>query len=106
MGGVTWAIRKVRNASLLRDIIPLIIETNVCPVALGTLDSAEESYSQSIGLCIEANEQAEGQGFGVRKCDDLYVLYLNRGSLRLNNGRSKVGTARFPISGVVNRKLI
>lgn len=58
-------------------------------VALGTLDSAEESYSQSIGLCIESNEQAEGQGFGVRKCDDLYVLYLNRGSLRLNNGRPK-----------------
>jgi tetratricopeptide (TPR) repeat protein len=25
--------------------------------------------------------------FGVRKCDDLYVLLLNRGSLRLNNNR-------------------
>mmetsp|Transcript_5019 Transcript_5019/g.8232 ORF Transcript_5019/g.8232 Transcript_5019/m.8232 type:complete len:188 (-) Transcript_5019:115-678(-) len=27
--------------------------------------------------------------FGTRKCDDLYILLLNRGSLRLNNGRAK-----------------
>jgi len=33
-------------------------------------------------------KQAEGS-FGVKRCDDLYLLLLNRGSVRLNNGMPK-----------------
>lgn len=58
-------------------------------VALGTLDPADESYTEAIKLCKENLKETEGSGFGVRKCDDLYVLYLNRGCLRLNNGQAK-----------------
>jgi len=58
-------------------------------VALGALQPAEESYSTAIDLCKESIKEAEVKGLGLRKCDDLYVLYLNRGSLRLNNGREK-----------------
>mmetsp|Transcript_9705 Transcript_9705/g.14204 ORF Transcript_9705/g.14204 Transcript_9705/m.14204 type:complete len:391 (-) Transcript_9705:288-1460(-) len=56
-------------------------------VALGALDPAEDSYSTSINLCLEDREK-EAQ-FGVRRCEDLYMLLLNRGSLRLNNGMAK-----------------
>jgi len=52
-------------------------------VALGELQSAEGSYSKAIELCKENRKEEER--FGVRRCDDLYLLYLNRGSLRLNN---------------------
>lgn len=62
-------------------------------VALGTLDPADESYSEAIKLCKENIKETENAGFGVRKCDDLYVLFLNRGSLRLNNGRPKEALA-------------
>ena len=57
-------------------------------VALGFLDPAEEAYSTAINLCQESLRQTEN-AFGVRKCDDLYILLLNRGSLRLNNNRVK-----------------
>jgi tetratricopeptide (TPR) repeat protein len=57
-------------------------------VAMGSLDPAEESYSTAIDLCRENIKQV-GDTFGVRKCDDLYLLYLNRGCLRLNNGAPK-----------------
>lgn len=56
-------------------------------VAFGALDPAEESYSNAINLCNE--NLKEEQKFGVRRCDDLYVLLLNRGSLRLNNRMAK-----------------
>lgn len=56
--------------------------------AFGDLDSAEDSYSTAIDLCNE-NLQTTQEGFGQRRCSDLYVLLLNRGSLRLNNGRVK-----------------
>ena len=56
-------------------------------VAMGALDPADESYTTAIGLCQE-NLQQEG-GIGVRQCNDLYLLYLNRGCLRLNNGMTK-----------------
>jgi tetratricopeptide (TPR) repeat protein len=56
-------------------------------VALGTLDPADESYTTAITLCQESLQQEAG--IGVRKCDDLYLLYLNRGCLRLNNGQPK-----------------
>ena len=56
-------------------------------VALGTLGEAEGSYSTAIDLCREKNKETEQ--FGARRCDDLYLLLLNRGSLRLNNGDPK-----------------
>ena len=56
-------------------------------VALGTLDPAEESYTTAITLCQESLQQEAN--IGVRKCDDLYLLLLNRGCLRLNNGQPK-----------------
>jgi tetratricopeptide (TPR) repeat protein len=57
-------------------------------VALGILDPADEAYSTAINLCQESLKETENT-FGVRKCDDLYILLLNRGSLRLNNRRVK-----------------
>ena len=57
-------------------------------VALGYLDPAEESYSTAIGLCQENLKETE-DAFGVRRCDDLYILLLNRGCLRMNNGLIK-----------------
>lgn len=56
-------------------------------VALGALPPAEASYSRAIDLCVESNQEEEQ--FGVARCSDLYLLHLNRGSLRMNNGRAK-----------------
>ena len=53
-------------------------------VALGDLAEADENYSQAIALCKESAADANAQGFGVKKCTDLYVLLLNRGTVRLN----------------------
>jgi len=58
-------------------------------VALGSLDPAEDSYATAIDLCQESINQNEDKKLGVKRCDDLYILLLNRGSLRLNNGRAK-----------------
>jgi tetratricopeptide (TPR) repeat protein len=52
--------------------------------ALGDLNAAETSYSTAIELCQESLSQDDG--LGGRRCGDLYILLLNRGSLRLNNG--------------------
>lgn len=62
--------------------------------AFGDLDAAEESYTTAIDLCT-ANEAA-ADAFaqqqprppvlvGTQRCSDLYLLLLNRGSLRLNH---------------------
>uniref|UniRef100_A0A7S3DTD8 Tetratricopeptide repeat protein n=1 Tax=Entomoneis paludosa TaxID=265537 RepID=A0A7S3DTD8_9STRA len=57
--------------------------------AFGDLSSAEDSYSQAIDLCTEQNRRVDaGVVVGQRKCNDLYLLLLNRGSLRLNNGQA------------------
>jgi len=56
-------------------------------VALGALPPAEASYSRAVDLCLE--NQKEAEVFGVARCSDLYLLYLNRGSLRMNNGMPK-----------------
>lgn len=56
-------------------------------VALGALNPADDSYTKAIGLCQESLQQ-EG-GLGVQQCNDLYLLFLNRGCLRLNNGMTK-----------------
>jgi len=53
--------------------------------ALGDLRTAEASYNKAIELCEETFNQ-EGGG---RKCNDLYILLLNRGSIRLNDGMVK-----------------
>lgn len=58
-------------------------------VAMADLGSADENYSKAIKLCETSNAESSEQGFGVKKCSDLYVLYLNRGSVRLNNGQAK-----------------
>jgi tetratricopeptide (TPR) repeat protein len=57
--------------------------------AFGDLNAAETSYNTAIDLCYESLQQMSDEGFGVRRCSDLYVLLLNRGSLRLNNGLPK-----------------
>ncbi len=54
---------------------------------MGSLGPAEQSYSKAVNLCLES--QKEEEKFGVPRCNDLYLLYLNRGSLRLNNGMPK-----------------
>jgi tetratricopeptide (TPR) repeat protein len=51
-------------------------------VAMGDLQSADENYSQAIELCQQSLDSADGG----RKCNDLYILLLNRGSVRLNSG--------------------
>ncbi len=56
-------------------------------VALGALSPAEESYSNAINLCLE--NRSEEEKFGVPRCNDIYLLFLNRGSLRLNNKMPK-----------------
>ena len=55
--------------------------------ALGDLTTAERSYNTAIDLCRESLQSDAEAGFGQKRCSDLYVLLLNRGSLRLNNGR-------------------
>ncbi|KAG7366809.1 MOSC domain containing protein [Nitzschia inconspicua] len=55
-------------------------------VAMGDLAGADENYSQAIALCQESLSSVDGG----RKCNDLYLLLLNRGSVRLNtNGMAK-----------------
>jgi tetratricopeptide (TPR) repeat protein len=60
--------------------------------AFGDLDSAEVSYTTAIGLCNENLSTTEA-GLGIPRCGDLYILLLNRGSLRLNHGMPKEALA-------------
>jgi tetratricopeptide (TPR) repeat protein len=57
-------------------------------VAQGQLREADESYSKAVALCQENLKQTEAS-FGTRRCDDLYLILLNRGSVRLNNNMPK-----------------
>jgi len=61
-------------------------------VAQGQLSDGDEVYSKAISLCGESIKQTE-QSFGTKRCDDMYILLLNRGSVRLNNGRQKEALA-------------
>jgi tetratricopeptide (TPR) repeat protein len=57
--------------------------------SFGDLPNAERSYNTAIDLCQESIEQQQRNDavdvFGSPRCSDLYILLLNRGSLRLNN---------------------
>ena len=57
-------------------------------VAQGQLNDAEDSYSKAVSLCEENLMETEAS-FGTKRCDDLYLILLNRGSVRLNNGMEK-----------------
>ncbi len=57
-------------------------------VAQGQLGEADESYSKAVALCEDNLKQTE-VSFGTRRCDDLYLILLNRGSVRLNNNMPK-----------------
>ena len=57
-------------------------------VAQGQLSDADSSYSKAVSLCEESLKQTEDT-FGTRRCDDLYLILLNRGSVRLNNDMPK-----------------
>lgn len=61
--------------------------------AFGDLDSAEVAYTTAIDLCNENLESTEDAGLGIRRCSDLYLLLLNRGSLRLNHNMPKEALA-------------
>ena len=56
--------------------------------AQGELNSAEEAYTKAVSLC-EENLRISEQSPGTRRCDDLYLLLLNRGSVRLNKNQVK-----------------
>jgi tetratricopeptide (TPR) repeat protein len=56
---------------------------------MGTLNEADENYSKAIALCQESLKADDAQQFGIRRCSDLYILRLNRGTVRLNNGMVK-----------------
>ena len=63
-------------------------------VAIGDLLEADNNYSKAIELCKESSADAAAQGFGVKKCTDLYILLLNRGTVRLNTpGRKEEALA-------------
>ena len=57
-------------------------------VAQGQLSDADDSYSKAVSLGEESLKQTEDT-FGTRRCDDLYLILLNRGSVRLNNNMPK-----------------
>lgn len=68
--------------------------------AFGDLNAAEESYNTAVSLCNE-NLRTTKEGFGLKRCSDLYVLLLNRGSLRLNNGMPKEALADLKQSEIL-----
>eukprot|EP00980_Cylindrotheca_fusiformis_P002954 scaffold683_cov124-Cylindrotheca_fusiformis.AAC.23 len=69
-------------------------------VAFGDLNSAEDNYSKAIDLCQESLAGTE-EKFGVRRCSDLYLLLLNRGTVRLNNGMAKEALADLEKASVL-----
>eukprot|EP00536_Pseudo-nitzschia_multiseries_P016790 jgi/Psemu1/222658/e_gw1.1238.6.1 len=74
-------------------------------VALGDLPAADENYSKAIALCKESSAEATAQGFGVKKCGDLYVLHLNRGTVRLNTpGRKEEALSDLRIANSLRER--
>ena len=70
---------------------------------MGDLNDAEENYSTAIELCRE-NLAGVEERFGVRRCSDLYVLLLNRGTVRLNNGMIKEALADLQLASVLREQ--
>jgi len=58
-------------------------------VVLGSLKSADESYSKAVQLCLESRKTNQEEQFGVPRCNDLYLLLLNRGTVRMNNQQAE-----------------
>lgn len=71
--------------------------------ALGDLPGAEESYNTAIELCNE-NLKNTPEGFGIKRCTDLYVLLLNRGCIRLNNNMPKEALADLEQAAVLRQR--
>jgi len=71
-------------------------------VALGELPPAEASYTTAINLCIESRQTEEQ--FGVPRCNDYYLLLLNRGTLRLNNGNPKTALQDLELAATLRGK--
>jgi len=72
-------------------------------VAFGDLGSAEENYSKAIELCKESVDRSE-EKFGVRRCSDMYVLRLNRGTVRLNNGMPEEALADLQMASILRER--
>jgi len=72
-------------------------------VALGQLTEADKSYTTAIDLCRE-NIQTTKELFGVPRCNDEYLLLLNRGALRLNNNTPKDALADLQKANVLRGK--
>jgi len=71
-------------------------------VALGALAPAESSYTTAINLCQESRREEEK--FGVPRCNDYYLLLLNRGTLRLNNNNPKEALVDLELSASLRAK--
>lgn len=71
--------------------------------AQGELIPADQAYTKAISLCEENLRVAE-QSPGTRRCDDLYLLLLNRGSVRLNNNQAKEALADLQRSNALRAR--
>jgi tetratricopeptide (TPR) repeat protein len=71
--------------------------------AQGELNTADEAYTKAVNLCEENLRIAE-QSPGTRRCDDLYLLLLNRGSVRLNNNQAKDALADLQRSNALRAR--
>lgn len=73
--------------------------------AFGDLTAAEQSYTKAIDLCdtnLQQTKDSEGMGFvGPKRCSEYYMLLLNRGSLRINNGLPKDGLKDLQQSAIL-----
>lgn len=72
--------------------------------AFGDLTSAEQSYTKAIDLCATNLEQTPEGMLGPKRCSEYYLLLLNRGSLRINNGRPKEGLADLQQSAILRAR--
>ena len=71
--------------------------------AQGEMNPADEAYTKAISLC-EDNLRVAEQSPGTRRCDDLYLLLLNRGSVRLNNNQAKEALADLQRSNALRAR--
>jgi tetratricopeptide (TPR) repeat protein len=70
---------------------------------MGDLINAEENYSTAIQLCRESLTGVE-EKFGVKRCSDLYILLLNRGTVRLNSGMPKEALADLQQASILRER--